>query len=102
MSFDLMEEFRAPLVEATAIALVNRKALSPAMFSSNEDGHWRMGRDCWKAIIRGYEAACARSVESPRRSGARVSWRTLMNDQSHALAAHFEDRENYQPIRIAY
>lgn len=101
LSYDLMEEFRAPLVEATALALVNRKALTPSMFARGDIG-WRMGRDCWKAIIRGYEAACARGVESPRRRGKRVAWRMLMDDQALALAAHFEDRASYKPVEIPY
>lgn len=100
--YDLMEEFRAPLAEATAVALVNRRAVEPGMFALMSTGHWRMDRDAWRAIIRGYEAAAARPVASPRRGGDRASWRAVMQHQAAALAAHFEGRETYRPYPAGY
>lgn len=99
--YDLMEEFRAPLIEATAVALVNRKAISAAMFD-DVNGMPRMDRSGWAALIRGYEAAAARTVASPKRQGQKVSWRQLMGDQAHALAEHFEDGLAYVSSGIDY
>ena len=99
--YDLMEEFRAPLVEATAVALVNRKAITAPMFDIS-DGVARMDRSGWAAMIRGYEAAAARVVSSPRRDGQKVSWRQLMADQAQALARHFENDEPYVPSEVRY
>lgn len=102
LSYDLMEEFRAALVEATAVALVNRKALVPEMFELKSTGYTQMGRDGWRAVIRGYEAACARPVASPLRNGDRVSWRVLMQDQAAGFASHIEGRAEYRPVILDY
>lgn len=101
LTYDLMEEFRAPMIEATALALVNRKAITPAMFDDGQ-GSPKMDRSGWAALVRGYEAAAARAISSPRRAGVRVSWRQLMSDQAQNLAAHFEGRELYAPAVSDY
>ena len=101
LAYDLMEEFRAPLMESVAVALVNRRAVTPDMFDS-VNGAPRMGRQGWAALVRGYEAACARAVESPQRDGQRVSWRILMDDQAQLFAAHAEGRAIYEPVILDY
>jgi CRISPR-associated protein Cas1 len=100
--YDLMEEFRAPLVEATALALVNRRAVSPDMFDAMPGGQSRMNRDAWLAIVRGHEAAAARPVASPARGGLRVSWRAVMEDQAGLFAAHCEGAAVYAPLVLDY
>jgi len=100
--YDLMEEFRAALVEATALALVNRKAVTPAMFEKQSTGHFKMDRVAWQALARGYEATAARPIGSALRQGRRVSWRQAMSDQAALWAAHCEGRAEYAPIAIDY
>ena len=92
--YDLMEEFRAPMIEATALALVNRRAVTPEMFDKTSTGYARMSRDAYAAVVRGYEAAAARPVASPARGGDRVAWRVAMEDQAGRLAAHFGNAAN--------
>jgi CRISPR-associated protein Cas1 len=93
--YDLIEEFRAPVAEAAALALFNRGAFKPEMFLQSGQGV-RLDRAGWAAAIRGYEAWVARPIRSPR-SGRRVLWRGLMFDQAQAYAAHCEGRETYRP-----
>jgi len=100
--YDLMEEFRAPLVEGTALALVNRGAVVPEGFRQMSTGAWAMSQETWKAIIRGYEAALARTIASPRRHGHKVTWRQAMADQAAAFALHCEGTAVYQPIVLDY
>ena len=97
-----MEEFRAPLIEATALALVNRRAVTREMFEAMPGDQWRMNRDAWLAIVRGHEIAAARPVASPARGGLRVSWRAAMEDQAGLFAAHCEGQGVYAPLVLDY
>lgn len=97
--YDLMEEFRAGLVESLVLTLVNTRTLGFDMFSKQADESWRIGREGHEAIIRGYEARARSAVKSPR-SGKRVSWRRLMREQAEAYAAHVEGRAPYSPYVI--
>lgn len=98
--YDLVEEFRAPIAEAAALALFNRRALRREMFMFDGQAV-RMGRDAWKAAIRGYEAWVQRPIKSPR-SGKNVLWRGVMLEQAHAYAVHCEGRETYKPYKMDY
>jgi CRISPR-associated protein Cas1 len=93
--YDLMEEFRAPVAEACASALFNRRALRAEMFDMGATA-LRFDRAAWPAIIRGYESWVARPVRSPR-SGRDVLWRALMLEQAQAYAVHCEGGETYHP-----
>jgi CRISP-associated protein Cas1 len=94
--YDLMEEFRAGMVESLVLTLINAKALALDMFSLMPDGTYRLGRRGLGVIIRGYEERAEKPVTSVR-SGNRVSWRRLMREQAEAYAAHVEDRAPYKP-----
>jgi CRISPR-associated protein Cas1 len=99
---DLMEEFRSALVESVAVALVNRRAVSPAMFAKQSTGFVKMDRVAWQGLVRGYEAAASRTIASPLRRGQRVTWRQAMEDQALLWAAHCEGRGEYEPIVMDY
>lgn len=102
LSFDLMEEFRAPLVEATAVALVNRRAIGEACFERRRDGRLSLVSEGWTAVIKGYEAALDRPSASPIRGGDRVGWRVRISDQAALMAAHFEQGQPYAPVELDY
>lgn len=102
LGFDLMEEFRAPLVEATAVALVNRRAIRASLFARSAAGRLSLAAEGWAAVIRGYEATLDRPSASPLRGGDRVGWRVRIGDQAAMLAAHFESDEPYVPIDLGY
>ena len=94
--YDLMEEFRAGLVESVVLAMINGGALRPEMFSIAEDGTQRLGRAGSETIIRRYESRCDNLVTSLR-GGRRVTWRRLMREQAEAYAAHVEGKAIYRP-----
>jgi CRISPR-associated protein Cas1 len=100
LSYDLMEEFRAPLVEATAVALVNRRAIVPTMFSAMT-GYPALSRDGWAALVRGYEVAASRAVARAG-GGTRSTWRQWMSIQAGAMARHVDSGEPYLPIDMDY
>lgn len=99
--YDLMEEFRAGLVEGVVLYLVNNRMLTDAMFAEGTAGGKRLLNDGMKVLIRGYEERAAGLVKS-RRSGDRVTWRRLMIEQAEALAAHVEGRQPYEPYVMDY
>lgn len=94
--YDLMEEFRAGLVESVVLTAVNGGRLRIDMFSKQPDGHMYMGRDGTAALIRAYEERAERAVTS-QRSGKRVSWRRLMREQAEAWAKAVETGGAYRP-----
>jgi CRISPR-associated protein Cas1 len=85
--WDLMEGFRAPLTEGLAAALFNQGRLKPDMFADQNDGTQRMNREAVRAIIRGYESAAGRLVNSPH-SNKKRTWRVLMAEEARAYGRH--------------
>ncbi|MFO0371395.1 MAG: CRISPR-associated endonuclease Cas1 [Brevundimonas sp.] len=98
--YDLMEEFRAPLVEACALALFGRRALERQHFESWGDS-WRLTQEGYGACIRGYEAWVARPVTG-QRSNEKMLWRGVMEEQALAYVAYCEDGVAYEPYRMDY
>ncbi|KAB2874157.1 MAG: CRISPR-associated endonuclease Cas1, partial [Pseudorhodoplanes sp.] len=99
--YDLMEEFRAPLAESTVVQAVNTRAVGHDDFEPRGDGGLRLKSSGYAALVRAYERAAGREVES-RRDGRRRTWRGIMLDQALLLAAHFEGRAHYAPYVIDY
>ncbi len=64
LALDLMEEFRAFLADRTALALINRRQLSPGGFTANGPGV-RMDDATRKAVITTYQKAKDRSIQHP-------------------------------------
>lgn len=94
--YDLMEEFRAGLVESVVITAINGGRLRHEMFSEQAEGRMYMGRAGMAVLIRAYEERAERPVTSPR-SGKRVSWRRLMREQAEAWAKAVESGATYVP-----
>jgi CRISP-associated protein Cas1 len=96
LALDLIEEFRAPLVEGLAVYLLNNRILKPEMFGTAEAGGVHLWASGTKALIRGYESWLERAVRSPR-TGQEVRWRRLVEGQALAYARHVEGGEQYAP-----
>lgn len=99
--YDLMEEFRAPLVEGLALYLINNRILKPAMFETLAEGRCRIARPGAEALIRGWEGWLDRPVKSPRHA-RRVLWRRLIEEQAVAYAAHVGGGAAYRPYVMDY
>jgi len=98
LALDLVEEFRAPLVEGLAVYLFNNRILKEEMFEA-KDGAVRLWSNGTKALIRGYEAWLDRAVASPR-TGDKVSWRRLIDEQIVAYGEHALGGEAYAPYAL--
>lgn len=99
--YDLMEEFRASLVEGLTLYLLNNRAVGHGDFEDIPGFGMRLKTSGQAAIIRGYEERASSLVKSAR-SGNRVTWRRIMQEQAEALAAHVEGRDSYQPYVMDY
>ena len=60
-----------------------------------------MGREGHGPLIRGYETWLNREVKSPR-SGKRVQWRRLIEEQVVAYGRHCRGDEPYRPYVMDY
>jgi CRISPR-associated protein Cas1 len=98
---DLIEEFRAPLLEGLAVYLVNNRILVPAMFIPRDDDTWSIAAAGHQRMIRGYEHWLDRRVRSPR-SGRSILWRRLLEEQVVAYAQHVCGKAPYQAYAMDY
>jgi CRISPR-associated protein Cas1 len=98
---DLIEEFRAPLLEGLAAYLVNNRFLVPAMFIPRDDDTWSIAAAGHQRMIRGYEHWLDRQVHSPR-SGRSVLWRRVLEEQVVAYAQHVCGKAPYRAYAMDY
>ncbi len=98
---DLIEEFRAPLVEGLAVYLFNNRILKPDQFDPDDAAGCRIAGSGARAVVRGYEAWLDRPVKSPV-SGHKVRWRRLLAEQIDLYARHAEGDGDYAPYRMDY
>lgn len=101
--FDLVEEFRAPLSESLTVYLFNNRLLTAEDFtaSGRPETQVRIGAEARRTLLRQYEEALSRPLRSPR-SGRKVAWRRLIEDQARAYAAHMRDEAPYAPYKMDY
>lgn len=99
--YDLAEEFRAPIAESLAVYLFNNRVLKEEMFARRDDDGWRLGREGHGPIIRGYEGWVERELKS-HRTGKRLRWRRLIEEQTVAYGRHCQGEEPYQPYLMDY
>ncbi|WP_282610833.1 CRISPR-associated endonuclease Cas1 [Pelagibius sp. Alg239-R121] len=98
---DLIEEFRAPLVEGLTVTLANTRAIKLEMFAVQDDGSCRIAPEGRDAIVRGYEAWLDRQVKS-QRTGKTVLWRRVVEEQVIAYVHHLRQKGDYQSYRMDY
>jgi CRISPR-associated protein Cas1 len=98
---DLIEEFRAPLVESFVLALLNTKKLAAEHFATGTDGRPRLVPEGYARVIDSYEKWLNRPIKSPRNKH-RVKWRRLVEEQAVAYKAHISGGPAYAPYAMDY
>jgi CRISPR-associated protein Cas1 len=98
---DLMEEFRAPVMEAGIMAAIRRGQLVPAMFRRSGEAGWFVDRDGYRAIVRAHETIANRPIRDPV-DGDTTTWRGLFERQAERVARFCETGEPYRPYRMDY
>ena len=101
LALDLMEEFRAPLVEGLVVWMFNSRVLRQSMFVTQDDGRVWARPEAIRALIRGWEGWLDRPVRSPR-SGQDVLWRGLIEDQVLNWRDHVLGEGDYLPYKMDY
>lgn len=99
-AYDLIEEFRAPIVEALTVNLINNRYLGPADFYQDGEAV-RISRDGRFQIVRGYERWLDHHVLSSRRK-MRTTWRGLIEEQVEAYVRHVAGEEPYRPYTLDF
>ncbi len=97
---DLMEEFRAPIVDATVLALIHRRQVSPADFVlPAEPGLPCLLTDAArKRVTHAFEQAMNRPISHPD-AGERCDYRRAMALQAERLVAYLRDEAKpYAPF----
>jgi CRISPR-associated protein Cas1 len=85
LALDLMEEFRAAVVDRLVLTLFNTGALDPTHFTASENGGVWFSPDAKKHFLRAYEDTMQRAFIS-RHTGHRTTFRRLLLGQAEHLA----------------
>lgn len=96
IALDLMEEMRAPLVEAVVLNIVRRRMIRLDDFEHGPDGV-RITAPARRILLEQLRRRLDDRVDTPR--GER-RYATLIVDQAHELARALRDGRAYQPLRI--
>lgn len=124
LAMDLLEEFRAPVVDRLTAALINTNVLNPDDFehapsnevedpgpTGDEAGSKdassdnvgvsavRLKPDALKRYLREYDRRLMTPFQHPR-TGERVTFRRLLILQAQAMAKAIKSGEAYQPFRL--
>ena len=81
LAFDLVEEFRAPIVDALVIRLINRKSLQPTDFTwPNAQGGVYLQGSARRLFLKRFEDRLSQPVSHPDVEG-QVSYRRVLQLQ---------------------
>ncbi len=96
LALDLVEEFRAPVVDRLVLALVNRKVLSPQDFEEGEEGGVLLTKDALRKFLTAYEERLA----GPTPQGTQGGWRTVFREQVGKLVQAVRWGQPYEAVRF--
>ncbi len=99
LALDLMEEFRAPVVDSVVQTLINCQIVSPSDFTT-VCGSVRMNQSARKALIECYERRMATEFIHPIFK-YKVSWRRAIEIQARQILGFLEHSQScYQGIHM--
>jgi CRISPR-associated protein Cas1 len=100
LASDLIEEFRAPIVDSLVLYLVNSKIFTPADFSRLPDGPCLLKDTARKTFLRAFEQKMGTQITHPH-TGAVVDYRRCLDLQVCQMAEWIRGEVSaYQPMRI--
>ena len=97
LALDLLEEFRAPLVDRLSLRLFTLGTLTPASFTRTPEGGMVLERDALKAYFAAYEKELTRPLAL---GGETASFRDLIRRQAERLARTLTRGEPYEPFQL--
>lgn len=87
---DIMEEFRAPIIDATVLSLILNNQITPQDFTKNEKGGCQISDKARKIFIRAIEAKMNSQLIHPH-SGRKIDYRRCIDQQIHRLITTLRD-----------
>ncbi len=98
LALDLMEEFRAPIVDSTVLLTINKRVLGPEDFESQIGGVCLMKDGARRAFLKQYEERKMTEFHHPA-IGYRISYRQAFEMQVRILAKVLKgELEEYVPL----
>lgn len=98
LGLDLMEEFRPLIVDATVLALINRRQVAPSGFAKQLGGAVLMNDETRKTFLRGYEERRRSEIRHPNLE-VQTNYLRAMELQSRVLAkVLLGELDNYIPF----
>ena len=97
LALDLLEEFRAPLVDRLTLNLLNLRVLTAEDFAPGPEGGVWLRREAMKRYFLAYEKALTEPLSL---GGEAISFRHLFRRQAERLARALVDGKAYEPFRF--
>jgi CRISP-associated protein Cas1 len=98
LAFDLMEEFRAPVVDSLVMMLVNKKILRPTDFTyPNAEGGVYLEPEARRVFLKHFEARISESILHPRTQQP-MSYRRAIQVQVQNYQQCLRSAQGYQPF----
>jgi CRISPR-associated protein Cas1 len=101
LACDLIEEFRAPVVDRFTLSLVNNRTIGPnGFYTRPASGGMYLTRDALKLYLEKYEGFLQREFPHPKGEG-KLSFRMAIREQVHKMAKAVKDGDIYEPMIFA-
>lgn len=98
LALDLIEEFRAPVIDRLVVSIFNLNILAPKDFSSTEDGGTYLDDRGRKRFLEEYERLMA-SEFTNQATGQHTSFRQVLHDQALAMQRTVLQGIKYVPFQ---
>lgn len=98
LALDLMEPFRAPLVDAVVLDMINHGRITPDDFEQNNDGWWLRQESRRKVFVQ-WENRLEREFNYTREN-RRTTLRTLLKDHCRQMKQFFREGTRLRPFRM--
>lgn len=100
LASDLIEEFRAPIIDSLVLYMVNSKVITPSDFSQLANGPCLLKDKARQTFIRSFEQKMATQITHPQ-TGLVVDYRRCLDLQVCHMADWIRGTsDSYQPLRI--
>lgn len=96
LALDLVEEFRAPVVDRMVLSLVNRRVLGPDDFEEREEGGVFLTKEAFRRFLAAYEER----LGGPGPAGVEGGWRAAFREQVGRLVRAVRWGAPYEPVRV--
>lgn len=98
LALDIMEPFRAPLVDALVVDMVNHSRIKPEDFEQHEEG-WLLRQESRRKVFLQWENRLEREFNYTREN-RRTTLRSLLKEQCRQIRTFFKEGKPLRPFRM--